>query len=282
MLKSNNGFSLIQVMMAVGLSSILIMGLMYTSEMMLDIKKNNDQNYEIVSAIYKVGIALNKEPVCTLYNLNQTEFNPTKNILLQNIKINPTTNLISLNSLIGNTLNVTNISVDNFQVTQATATHTDYLADLNIFISRDSGIGSKNIVRKIPLNIYAENLGPNLARILKCRANDPIENTNIASTPANFENSVCNMFGGTYNSGTGRCDGASMTIASAATPTSAPKRCGYCRKGGIGAAGTTDIPCQGVSLCSSSAKCPSNYNFIELYGGATSFGGGTERYCESM
>ncbi|MCH2535389.1 MAG: prepilin-type N-terminal cleavage/methylation domain-containing protein [Bdellovibrionales bacterium] len=284
-MKSNNtGFTLIEVMVAVGLLSMVTMGLMFTSKMMLDIKKNNDQNFQVDSTISEISIALNKEPICTSFNLDQVTFDPTNKLNLNDLKVSANDQLLVVNQKISNNLTVSKIFVDNFQVAQTSATHTDYIADLNIEILRDSGIGSNQIIKTIPVNIIAENISSTQGKAIKCRANDSIVGSDIilaGGTPSdgniqNFETQTCALFGGSYNANTGLCENAQMN--SAQVPSN-QLRCGHCLQGG---GSTIDNPCMGQSLCGPSGSCPSNFNLIHLQGSSTSIGVGSEKYCQPM
>ena len=278
------GFTLIEVMVAVGLLSMVTMGLMFTSKMMLDIKKSNDQNFQVEAALNEISIALNKEPICTSFNLDQVIFDPTNDLNLSELKVSANKQLLVVNQQISNNLTVSKIFVDNFQVVQASATHTDYIADLNIEILRDSGIGSHQIIKTLPVNIIAENISSTQSKAIRCRANDSIVGSDIilaGGTPSNndaqtFETQTCALFGGTYNASTGLCENAQMQN------TQVPSdqiRCGHCLQGG---GSSIDVPCMGTSLCSVNPNCPSNFNLIHLQGSSTSIGVGTEKYCQPI
>lgn len=285
---NQKGFTLIEVIMALGLSTMVIMGMLYTSKMMFDIKKNSDQNFEIVSTIGEVSMALNKEPICTSFNLDQVLFDPSDKITLSELKVSPSDKIFALNDKISNNLTVTKIFIDNFQVAQSAVTYTDYFADLNIEIQRDSGIGAKQVIRKLPVNIIAENISVSQAKVVRCRANDPIvDSATILANgvvdnntlPSTFNTATCALFGGVFNSSTNLCENTTVSIATNSSVPSSELRCGQCLHGG---GSTIDIPCMGQSLCGTTASCPANFNLIRLNGSSTSINVGSEKYCQPM
>lgn len=217
-IKKEHGFSLLEVLVALGIVSFLsftVLQLVFTN---LQATKSVEMTASLDNLILEVNTALKDPAVClsNLSNFSTTTLpSPlaTGSINVSQITLpSATTPLARTNGSLANQPNTKlALSIGNIKP----LTTTSYLA--NIAVSLDKGlgtIGARNIVRNIPMSLTLTTAG---GPITGCNTFGPSSGGNPAASPSAPQVTIaqiCAAFGTTVDSKTGQCAGGPLPTLS--------------------------------------------------------------------
>jgi prepilin-type N-terminal cleavage/methylation domain-containing protein len=205
----NRGFSLIEMMIVMGIMSVVMFSIMQFTMTSVRTTKSLELNAELDQMMIQLQLTLKDPTVCAnnIGNLSSNPFNPTsQNSSLSINQINSLTGQI-LGPLINNgglpNTNGTSVkmALENFNNTGPT----NYTADLAVTLDKgpNANTGGRIIKRSIVVGLVTSGTAPTVT-ITGCNA---VSNSAAAAVS---NNAICALFGGTYNAGSGLCTGTTM------------------------------------------------------------------------
>lgn len=291
----DKGFTIIEVMIAIGLGAIVLMGMLAMANQGMKMQKYLTQKYDVLDfgAMVRLNVgqanfcpcnfptALNLSlPTIAISTLNTVPANactPTSGVLISTVAPN---NILPGQSA---SLKVTQIQMENIHlISVLSPTSNLYSFDLRIefdpasmtyaikplvmsgFTATTSatGSGTENItacgVSSVTIGSSSTSTGGINDTCPPGQSVVGISNNTIqcASNMDYTLQSACSAFGGSYDPITGQCLGLPTSSGTAAVGS----KCGLCDHH---AASQESHPCQGIDLCQSGATCPAGYNLMQ-------------------
>ncbi len=200
---SKLGFSLIEMMVVVGVMSIVMLAAGQFIMANMHATRSIELTSELDQMMLELQLTLKNPAVCAanLPNLASNPLDPTAPARIALSKIDSLTSTILTN---GGTLrnqsgSTVNIYLENFQ----NISPTEYTADLAVELDKGQVniIGGKLIKRHILLDLTTANPAPAVT-VSACYAM-----ANSSSSPT----AVCSLLGGTYNATSGLCDNITVS-----------------------------------------------------------------------
>jgi hypothetical protein len=189
-LGQQTGMSLVELMVTLGISTLLLMALLMGAQSMFKADATSDASQNLTAMMYEVNGILNNPDVCTLALANAKNIDKTEVILSNAIRAGGAYGKLKMNSV--HLINVANISGAN------------YRAEIEIDGQRNNEVyGSKNFIQRTSI-YYSENAG--LIQQCLSSASDP--SVDCQSLGGNWINGskcdFCSALGGALQSD-GRC-----------------------------------------------------------------------------